>query len=185
MHSLLRVGKLPHVSHTDSVVGFCDIYDFEQVNLQNLCFNSETIHFSFTELLVLGLELLSEHVLQTISHCYDCFNTVMLIDSWHTRVLLAKSCIQLIHSYYFYHITIAFPTILNSSFSTFTYPTYPSRYPPATEHTWLIKVEEGKHINLTLHVIDVEAYRGKCIDIIEIKDGDNSKAPLLGKYKLW
>jgi hypothetical protein len=41
-------------------------------------------------------------------------------------------------------------------------------------------VDEGKHINLTLHVIDVEAYRGKCIDIIEIKDGNNSQAPLLG-----
>jgi hypothetical protein len=44
----------------------------------------------------------------------------------------------------------------------------------------VIKVDEGKHINLTLRVIDVEEYRGKCIDIVEIKDGDNSLAPLLG-----
>lgn len=42
-------------------------------------------------------------------------------------------------------------------------------------------MDEGKHINLTLDVKDVEAYRGKCIDIIEIKDGNNSKSPLLGK----
>jgi hypothetical protein len=45
-------------------------------------------------------------------------------------------------------------------------------------------VDEGKHINLTLDVIDVEAYRGKCIDIIEIKDGDDSEAPFLGN-RLW
>ncbi|XP_028398054.1 tolloid-like protein 1 [Dendronephthya gigantea] len=74
------------------------------------------------------------------------------------------------------------PTILNSSSGFFSYPVHSIRYPPATEVTWLIKVDEGKHINLTLDVRDVEAYRGKCIDIIEIKDGNNSRSPLLGGY---
>ena len=77
---------------------------------------------------------------------------------------------------------IASATILTSPSGSFSYPIYPARYPPATEVTWVIKVDKGKYINLTLHVIDVEEYRGKCIDIIEIKDGNNSQAPLLGGY---
>ena len=28
--------------------------------------------------------------------------------------------------------------------------------------------------------MDIEAYRGKCIDIVEIKDGDVSEAALIG-----
>ena len=82
---------------------------------------------------------------------------------------------------------IASPTILTSPSGSFSYPIYPSRYRPATEVTWVIKVDKGKFINLTLHVIDVEEYRGKCIDIIEIKDGNNSQAPLLGNifFRQW
>ncbi|XP_046839729.1 cubilin-like [Xenia sp. Carnegie-2017] len=72
--------------------------------------------------------------------------------------------------------------ILNTTSGSFKHPKNSSRYQPATEHTWLIKVEKARYINLSLHIRDVEVYRGKCIDIVEIKDGDSSHAPFLGGY---
>lgn len=45
----------------------------------------------------------------------------------------------------------------------------------------MISAKDGMHIKLTFDVIDIEAYKGTCIDIVEIKDGDSSDAPLIGK----
>ena len=72
------------------------------------------------------------------------------------------------------------PVNLFSPSGSFNTPTFPSRYPPATEYTWLIKAKYGMFIKLTFDIMDIEAYRGKCIDIVEIKDGDDSEAAFIG-----
>ena len=76
---------------------------------------------------------------------------------------------------------LASPVTLTSSSGSFSTPTFPLRYPADTEYIWLIKTNYGTYIQLTFDVVDVEEYRGKCIDIVEIKDGGTSGSPLIGK----
>ena len=71
-------------------------------------------------------------------------------------------------------------TLLQDS-GTFQTPNFPLEYPNNIECVWNIQVQPGRFILLSFDVVELESFRGKCIDLVEVKDGDRSTDQLLGK----
>ncbi|XP_045491488.1 LOW QUALITY PROTEIN: cubilin homolog [Colias croceus] len=64
-------------------------------------------------------------------------------------------------------------------------PGWPNSYPANRDCTWTISVPEGQQISLNITDFDLEIpIREKCDlgDYLEIRDGGNQNAPLVGKY---
>lgn len=45
-------------------------------------------------------------------------------------------------------------------------------------------MQPGRFVLLSFVVFDIESYAGKCIDIVEVKDGSRSTDQLLGKSNI-
>jgi hypothetical protein len=59
--------------------------------------------------------------------------------------------------------------MLQTRGSTFTTPQYPGKYPPNTECTWVIKVNEGSTVTLSfIERFDVEQSAGCSHDLVEV-----------------
>ena len=71
---------------------------------------------------------------------------------------------------------------LTKESGTFETPGFPDKYPNNTQCIWNIRVEPGRFILLSFHVFEIESHRGKCMDIVEVKDGSTSTDELLGEY---
>ena len=71
-------------------------------------------------------------------------------------------------------------TLLQDS-GTFQTPNFPVKYPNNIECVWNIQVQPGRFILLSFDVVELESYRGECIDLVEVKDGSQSTDQLLGK----
>ncbi|MGH0144022.1 UNVERIFIED_CONTAM: hypothetical protein FKN15_047101, partial [Acipenser sinensis] len=63
----------------------------------------------------------------------------------------------------------------------FNSPGYPSRYPDNRECIWHIQAAPESSIQITIHEFDVEYHPDCSYDVLEVYDGLNSQAPLLGK----
>lgn len=73
-------------------------------------------------------------------------------------------------------------TLLQDS-GTFQTPNFPVKYPNNIECVWNIQVQPGRFILLSFDVVELESYRGECIDLVEVKDGSSSTDQLLGKKR--
>ena len=71
-------------------------------------------------------------------------------------------------------------TLLQDS-GTFQTPNFPAKYPNNIECVWNIQVQPGRVILLSFDVVELESYRGECIDLVEVKDGSRPTDQLLGK----
>ena len=49
------------------------------------------------------------------------------------------------------------------------------------ECLWKITVKSGHYVALSFHFMEVESYKGKCIDVVEVKDGEDISSELLGE----
>ena len=65
---------------------------------------------------------------------------------------------------------------------TFQTSGFPAKYQNSMECIWNIKVQPGRFVLLSFDVFEVESYRGRCIDIVEVKDGGTSTDQLIGEY---
>lgn len=65
---------------------------------------------------------------------------------------------------------------------TLTSPFYPNEYPPDKVCEWVIEVEQGYHAALVFLSFQFEAHVSCLYDYLEVRDGDNSQAPMIGKY---
>ncbi|XP_020615645.1 tolloid-like protein 2 [Orbicella faveolata] len=72
-------------------------------------------------------------------------------------------------------------TLLQDS-GTFQTPNFPVKYPNNIECVWNIQVQPGRFILLSFDVVELESYRGECIDLVEVKDGSRSTDQLLGSF---
>ena len=72
--------------------------------------------------------------------------------------------------------------VLTADSGTIHTPNFPDKHPNNITCIWNIKVQPGRFILLSFHVFDLESYRGKCIDLVEVKDGGRQTDELLGEY---
>ena len=61
-------------------------------------------------------------------------------------------------------------------------PNYPEDYHPSKECVWRITVPEGFQVALKFQSFEIENHDNCVYDFIEIRDGGNEDAPLLGSY---
>ena len=83
-------------------------------------------------------------------------------------------------TFYFLFLSDCKFTLLQDS-GTFQTPNFPLKYPNNIECVWNIQVQPGRFILLSFDVVELESFRGKCIDLVEVKDGGSSTDQLLGK----
>ena len=72
--------------------------------------------------------------------------------------------------------------VLTADSGTIHTPNFPGKHPNNITCIWNIKVQPGRFILLSFHVFELESYRGKCIDLVEVKDGGRQTDELLGEY---
>ena len=101
-------------------------------------------------------------------------------------LFLSVSCL-LCYFLLLLYITFSFSFLSDCKFTllqdsgTFQTPNFPLKYPNNIECVWNIQVQPGRFILLSFDVVELESYRGECIDLVEVKDGDSSTDQLLGK----
>lgn len=97
-------------------------------------------------------------------------------------------CLQLFHVatviYFFCLIFSGCKFTLTQDSGTFQSPDFPGKYPNDMECIWNIQVQPGRFVLLSFDVFELESYRGKCIDLVEVKDGSRSTDQLLGTCTL-
>ena len=71
---------------------------------------------------------------------------------------------------------------LTDDSGTFQTPGFPDKYPNNIECIWNIQVKPGRFVLLSFDLFELESYKGKCIDLVEVKDGSRSTDQLLGGY---
>ncbi|KAG8232959.1 hypothetical protein J437_LFUL011452, partial [Ladona fulva] len=71
---------------------------------------------------------------------------------------------------------------LTSSSGSIVSPHYPQPYGESTECFWKITVSKGSKIQLIIVDLDLEDHQSCDFDYVEIRDGSDSTAALLGKY---
>lgn len=69
---------------------------------------------------------------------------------------------------------------LTGSSGIITTPNFPNSYPKQENFVWVITVSVGYYVELTFETFDVEPYEDCKTDVLEIKDGDDIDAPLIG-----
>ncbi len=70
-------------------------------------------------------------------------------------------------------------TAANGTFAT---PNYPNNYPVSRVCKWIIKVAAGKRIQLNFTEIDLETHSSCSYDYLQIFNGRDESAPVIGKY---
>lgn len=61
-------------------------------------------------------------------------------------------------------------------------PNYPAQYPPHKECIWLLSVPAGDQVVIQFDAFDLESHSECAFDSVELRDGANASAPLLGRY---
>ncbi|XP_067828864.1 tolloid-like protein 2 isoform X3 [Heptranchias perlo] len=61
-------------------------------------------------------------------------------------------------------------------------PNYPDDYRPSKECVWRITVAEEFHVGLVFQAFEIERHDSCAYDYLEIRDGDNADAPLIGHF---
>ncbi|XP_052588775.1 bone morphogenetic protein 1 isoform X1 [Peromyscus californicus insignis] len=71
---------------------------------------------------------------------------------------------------------------LTSTSGTITSPNWPDKYPSKKECTWAISSTPGHRVKLTFVEMDIESQPECAYDHLEVFDGRDAKAPLLGRF---
>lgn len=71
---------------------------------------------------------------------------------------------------------------LTQNRGTFQTPNFPEKYPNGVQCIWNIKVQVGRFVLLSFDTFVLESFNGKCIDMVEVKDGSKSTDQLLGTF---
>ncbi|XP_036884507.1 bone morphogenetic protein 1 isoform X1 [Sturnira hondurensis] len=71
---------------------------------------------------------------------------------------------------------------VTSTSGTITSPNWPDKYPSKKECTWAISSTPGHRVRLTFLEMDIEAQPECAYDHLEVYDGRDAKAPVLGRF---
>lgn len=71
---------------------------------------------------------------------------------------------------------------VTSTSGTITSPNWPDKYPSKKECTWAISTTAGHRVKLTFTELDIEAQQECTYDHLEIYNGKDAKAPVLGRF---
>ncbi|XP_078284467.1 tolloid-like protein 2 [Rhinoraja longicauda] len=71
---------------------------------------------------------------------------------------------------------------LQDSAGNFSSPGFPHTYPPFTHCVWRISATPGEKVSLVVSAAQVERHDTCAYDYLEVRDGDSSDAPLIGRY---
>ncbi|KAL8173954.1 UNVERIFIED_CONTAM: Bone morphogenetic protein 1 [Gekko kuhli] len=70
---------------------------------------------------------------------------------------------------------------MTSISATITSPNWPDKYPNKKECTWAITTTPGHRIKLTVRELDIEGHQECTYDHLEVYNGKDAKAPVLGR----
>ncbi|KAJ8798564.1 hypothetical protein J1605_016709 [Eschrichtius robustus] len=71
---------------------------------------------------------------------------------------------------------------VTSTSGTITSPNWPDKYPSKKECTWAISSTPGHRVKLTFMEMDIESQPECAYDHLEVYDGRDAKAPVLGRF---
>lgn len=71
---------------------------------------------------------------------------------------------------------------VTSTSGTITSPNWPDKYPSKKECTWAISSTPGHRVKLTFVEMDIESQPECAYDHLEVFDGRDAKAPVLGRF---
>ncbi|MGH0167823.1 UNVERIFIED_CONTAM: hypothetical protein FKN15_053442 [Acipenser sinensis] len=71
---------------------------------------------------------------------------------------------------------------VTSFFGVITSPNWPDKYPSKKECTWAITSTPGHRIKIAFNEMDMEPHQECAYDHIELYDGRDAKAPVLGRF---
>lgn len=71
---------------------------------------------------------------------------------------------------------------VTSTSGTITSPNWPDKYPSKKECTWAISSTPGHRVKLTFMEMDIESQPECAYDHLEVFDGRDAKAPVLGRF---
>ncbi|XP_077925651.1 bone morphogenetic protein 1 isoform X3 [Halichoerus grypus] len=71
---------------------------------------------------------------------------------------------------------------VTSTSGTITSPNWPDKYPSKKECTWAISSTPGHRVKLTFVEMDIESQPECAYDHLEVYDGRDAKAPVLGRF---
>uniref|UniRef100_A0A8C9DGP2 Metalloendopeptidase n=1 Tax=Prolemur simus TaxID=1328070 RepID=A0A8C9DGP2_PROSS len=71
---------------------------------------------------------------------------------------------------------------VSSTSGTITSPNWPDKYPSKKECTWAISSTPGHRVKLTFVEMDIESQPECAYDHLEVFDGRDAKAPVLGRF---
>ncbi|XP_044539963.1 bone morphogenetic protein 1-like, partial [Gracilinanus agilis] len=71
---------------------------------------------------------------------------------------------------------------VTSTSGTITSPNWPDKYPSKKECTWSISSTAGHRVKLTFSELDIESQPECTYDHLEVYDGRDAKAPVLGRF---
>lgn len=71
---------------------------------------------------------------------------------------------------------------VTSTSGTITSPNWPDKYPSKKECTWAISSTPGHRVKLTFLEMDIESQPECAYDHLEVYDGRDAKAPVLGRF---
>ncbi|NXC49902.1 BMP1 protein, partial [Penelope pileata] len=71
---------------------------------------------------------------------------------------------------------------VTSVVGTISSPNWPDAYPSKKECTWAITATAGHRVKLTFSALDIEAQQECAYDHLELYDGRDARAPLLGRF---
>lgn len=72
--------------------------------------------------------------------------------------------------------------VLTASSGTIVSPNFPGKYPNNVECIWTIQMPVGARITLNWQNIDIEAQDTCNYDYVQLRNGNSSTSPLVGKY---
>ncbi|XP_034105808.1 LOW QUALITY PROTEIN: cubilin homolog [Drosophila albomicans] len=71
----------------------------------------------------------------------------------------------------------------SARYGTIKSPNWPDNYGSSENCTWIIRVPFGERLELIVHNFTTESTSDRCTDdYVEIRNGDHSEAPLIGRY---
>ncbi|KAL0965609.1 hypothetical protein UPYG_G00283510 [Umbra pygmaea] len=72
--------------------------------------------------------------------------------------------------------------VVSSVAGIITSPNWPDKYPSKKTCTWLLSITPGHRIKMAFNEIDMEAHLECAYDHLEVYDGWNAQAPILGRF---
>ncbi|ESN94954.1 hypothetical protein HELRODRAFT_87238, partial [Helobdella robusta] len=71
---------------------------------------------------------------------------------------------------------------IKKDFGEFSSPQHPEKYSTSLKCSWIIEVAENYSVGLTFKAFELERHQACACDFLEVYDGGDDKAPLLGKF---